>query len=116
MKQLYLIRHCETRELAGEEPPYARSDSSLSHKGVQQAEQVAAYLRSSQIDLMLMSLYRRAQETATILNRDRSVPCFATMALNEYFLRDDNRGVETAEQGEARSMIEIAVETRTTDV
>lgn len=39
-----------------------------------------------------------------MLNRERRVPVFSGMALNEYFLRDDYRGVEITEQGLVRSM------------
>jgi broad specificity phosphatase PhoE len=104
VKQLYLIRHCETRELAGEEPAPPRNDSPLSANGLQTAERLAIYLRSMPIDLILTSLFRRSQETAVVLNHERRVPVFSGMALNEYFLRDDYSGVESTEQGLVRSM------------
>ena len=102
IKRLYLIRHCESREMAGEEPSRPRGDPSLSLNGVRQAERLAGFLRPAPIDLILTSLFQRAQETAAVLNRDRDIPVFASMALNEYFLRDDGSGVETCEQGLAR--------------
>ena len=102
MKLLYLIRHCESREMAGEELSRPRGDSPLSLNGVRQAEHLAEFLNPAQIDLILTSLFQRAQETAAVLNRNRGVPMFASMALNEYLLRDDERGVETCEQGLAR--------------
>ncbi len=104
MKYLYLIRHCETRELAGEEPPHPRNDSPLSQHGLHQAERLATFLRAHPIDLILTSLFQRAQATATLINHGRGVPIFASMALNEYFLRDTGRGVEGAEQGLVRSI------------
>src|SRR5437660_12861897 len=103
MKLLYLIRHCESREMAGEEPSRPRGDPALSLNGVRQAERLAVFLKPAPIDLFLTSLFGRAQETAVILNRERGVPVFSSMALNEYFLRDDGSGAETCEQGLARS-------------
>ena len=104
MRQLYLIRHCETKELAGEESGHPRNDSSLSASGLRQANRLAAYLSPSPVELILTSLFQRAQQTAAILNRDRSAPVFSSMALNEYFLRDGYEGVETTEQGLVRSL------------
>ena len=104
MKQLYLIRHCETKELAGEEPTHPHNDSSLSRKGLEQAYRLTDYLRPKPVDLFLTSTFQRSQQTAAALNRERSVPVFSSMALNEYFLRDDFQGVETTEQGLVRSI------------
>ena len=104
VKQLYLIRHCETKELVGEEAAHPRNDSSLSSGGLLQAERVAAYLHPSPIELILTSLFQRSQQTAAILNRERGIPIFPSMALNEYFLRDGYEGAETTEQGLVRSM------------
>lgn len=104
VKQLYLIRHCETRELAGEEPSHPRNDSALSARGMKQAERLAAYLRPQPVDLFLTSLFRRSQQTAEALNRERGLPVFSSMMLNEYLLRDDYQGVETTEQGLVRSI------------
>lgn len=104
MKQLYLIRHCETKELVGEEPAHPRNDSPLSSSGLLQAERLVAYLHPSPIELILASLFQRSQQTAAILNRERSAPILSSMALNEYFLRDGYEGAETTEQGLVRSM------------
>jgi len=104
VKQLYLIRHCETKELAGEEPAHPRNDSLLSTQGLQQAAQLSDYLRPKPIDLFLTSTFQRAQQTVAALNRERSAPVFSSMALNEYFLRDNFQGVETTEQGLVRSI------------
>ena len=104
MKQLYLIRHCETKEIAGEEKAQPRNDSMLSTNGFRQAESLKQYLRPKPIELFLTSLFERSQQTAAILNAERSVSVFSSMSLNEYFLRDDFRGVETTEQGLVRSI------------
>ena len=104
MKQLYLVRHCETKELAGEEAAHSRNDSTLSANGLRQAGCLADYLRPCRIDLFLTSVFERSQQTAEILNKERNVPVFSSMALNEYFLRDDFAGVETTEQGLVRSI------------
>jgi broad specificity phosphatase PhoE len=104
MKLLYLIRHCDTREPDAENAPVARHDLPLSTVGRRQADQLATYLREVPLDLILTSLYQRAQETAATINQERGLPVFASMALNEYFLSDDGRGVESSEQGLARSL------------
>lgn len=104
MKQLYLIRHCETKELAGEEPPHPRGDSQLSAKGLEQALRLAAYLRPKPLDLFLTGIFRRALETAEVLNLERNAPIFSALALNEYFLRDDFQGAESLDQGLVRSL------------
>src|SRR5437867_2398083 len=102
MKMLYLIRHCESQELAGEDQPQPRNDSPLSRKGIQQAGLLADHLRASPIDLMLVSPFLRAQQTAEIIGYERRIPTFASTALYEFLLRDDGRGVETLEAGIAR--------------
>lgn len=104
LERLILLRHSETRALAGMEPNTPRNDSALSPRGIAQAEQAAAHLAAAPIDLILCSLFQRTQATAAILNQTRGVPVFASMALNEYFLRDDGSGVENVEQGLARSL------------
>jgi broad specificity phosphatase PhoE len=104
VKRLYLIRHCETKELAGAEASHPRGDSTLSANGLEQAARLKEYLRAQPIELFLTSLFTRAQQTAAVLNAERSVSVFSSMALNEYFLRDDLQGVETTDQGLARSL------------
>lgn len=104
MKQLYLVRHCETKELAGEELAHPRNDSMLSANGFEQAKCLLEYLRPLPIDLFLTSIFKRSAQTATVLNRERNAPVFASAMLNEYFLRDDFQGVETTEQGLVRSI------------
>jgi broad specificity phosphatase PhoE len=104
VKQLYLIRHCETKEIAGEELTHPRNDSSLSTKGLEQAQRLTDYLRPEPVDLFLISTFRRSQQTVAALNLERNVPVFSSMALNEYFLRDDFQGVETTEHGLVRSI------------
>jgi broad specificity phosphatase PhoE len=104
VKQLYLVRHCQTKELAGAEKAHPRNDSLLSTNGLRQAERLSDYLRPMPIDLFLTSVFQRSQQTAAILNQKRSIPVFSSMALNEYFLRDDFQGVENTEQGLVRSI------------
>lgn len=104
MKQLYLVRHCETKELAGEEAAHSRNDSLLSVVGLQQAKRLAAYLQPMSIELILTSLFQRSQQTAAKINFGHNAPVFSSFALNEYFLRDDYEGVETTEQGLVRSI------------
>ena len=104
VKQLYLIRHCETREIAGAETAHPRGDSALSPNGFRQAERLRQYLREMPVELFLTSLFERSRQTAAVLNAERSVSVFSSMALNEYFLRDDFQGVETTEQGLVRSL------------
>ena len=72
MKLLYLIRHADTRERETEILPPAH-DRPLSTVGHHQAGQLAAYLRHAPVDLILASLYRRAQETAAIINQEQNV-------------------------------------------
>jgi broad specificity phosphatase PhoE len=72
--------------------------------GLRQAECLADYLRSMPIDLFLTSVFERSQQTTAILNKERRVPVLSSMALNEYFLRDNFDGVETTEQGLVRSI------------
>jgi broad specificity phosphatase PhoE len=103
MSTLYLIRHCETRVIAGLEPDHPRNDSALSDHGHQQAQWLADKLRPYPVTLILTSLALRTQQTAAHLNRERGVPMFAAMALNGYYLRDDGRGVESVSQALARS-------------
>ncbi|HLM59435.1 MAG TPA: phosphoglycerate mutase family protein [Pyrinomonadaceae bacterium] len=104
MNQLYLVRHCETKELAGEESTHPRNDSMLSVSGFHQAERLAEYLRPKPINLFLTSVFERSSQTASVLNRERTAPVFASAMLNEYFLRDDFQGAETVEQGLVRSI------------
>jgi broad specificity phosphatase PhoE len=103
LRSLILLRHAETRAIAGLEPNTPRNDSALTPRGALQAELAAAHLAACPIDIILCSLFQRAQATAAILNQGRGAPIFANMALNEYFLRDDGSGVESSEQGLARS-------------
>ncbi|HXG63977.1 MAG TPA: phosphoglycerate mutase family protein [Blastocatellia bacterium] len=98
------MRHCETKKLASEEPADPRNNSSLLATGLQQTERLAAYLRPMPTDQILTSLLQRSQQTASILNRERHLPVFSSMALNEYFPRDDYEGVETTEQGLVQSV------------
>jgi broad specificity phosphatase PhoE len=56
------------------------------------------------VELFLTSLFRRAQQTAAILNTERAVPVFGSMALNEFQLRDTGGGVESLDQGLVRAI------------
>jgi broad specificity phosphatase PhoE len=104
VKRLYLIRHGETRALAGLEAAHPRGDSALSDRGRDQMRALAAQLRGRPIDLFLTSPYLRARHSAALLNEERGAPVHAAMALSEFLLRDDGAGVESMEQGVARGM------------
>src|SRR5688500_8024754 len=103
MTTLYLIRHCESRVIAGLEPDLPRNDSVLSEQGHLQAQRLSVQLQPYPITLFLTSLALRAQQTAVHLNQERKVLLFSAMALNGYFLRDNGEGVETVSQALARS-------------
>src|SRR6478736_3274665 len=98
MIALYLIRHCQTTQLSGETVAHPRNDAALSQVGSLQAISLEKLLAGKPIDLILTSLFRRSQQTAEAIRARRSVPVFASMALNEYQLRDDNSGAETTDQ------------------
>jgi broad specificity phosphatase PhoE len=99
MRQLYLIRHCESRFIAHGE---ASLDSPLSEAGVRQAEQLRVRLTGLPLELTLTSLLRRARETAEAIAPE-GVPIYASPALNEYPLDDAGSGMESAASGLARS-------------
>lgn len=106
MKYLYLVRHGHTAVLDGPAPGLP-GDAPLSPQGEQQARALAVELRPRTLDLVLSSVYRRAQQTAALLAErapDPPVPVYASHALNEFFLRPDGAGVETTEQGLVRSL------------
>ncbi len=65
--RLYLVRHAENIANLTKEFSYRRVDYSLTEKGVQQAEQTAAFFRQKPIDSIYSSPLKRAQETAQIL-------------------------------------------------
>jgi broad specificity phosphatase PhoE len=102
MIYLYLIRHCQVSLVP--EATHPRHDVSLSRRGTEQAEALAKFLSGKPIDLILTSLFKRAQETADAIRADRVVPVFSSIALNEYQLRDDHSGVETTDQAMVRSL------------
>lgn len=107
MKHLKLIRHCETKLQSGEVAKadrHHRDDSPLTEHGKHQAEALAEYLEDRKIDLLLTSICQRTQETAKVINRHHKAPVFSSMALNEYFIRDDGSDVETTEPGLVRSL------------
>ena len=55
MPEILLIRHCQA---TGQAP-----DAALTQEGIQQAEQLAAFLGSRDIDRVIASPFRRAQQT-----------------------------------------------------
>lgn len=95
MERLILVRHTEKAD--GQDPP-------LTDQGRTQATRVAAFISRYKIDLVLCSAFLRAQQTAAILNQQIQAPLHSSAALNEYQLRDDGGGVETADQAIARSV------------
>jgi broad specificity phosphatase PhoE len=104
MIALYLIRHAQTKQLAGVEATHPRNDSGLSQRGTEQARALAAFLSDKPLDLVLTSLFLRTQQTAVAILAGRDVPTFASMALNEYQLRDDSSGVESTDLAAARGL------------
>ena len=108
MKTLLLIRHTETLHLAGRPDSQLGNDSELSDTGRAQALALAARLAGYPVELIISSLYLRAQQTAKILNERWHAKHISSMDLNEYFLRSDGAGVESVEQGFVRASCAIA--------
>jgi len=86
-----------------------KGDSRLSSWGVKQAQDIAKFLekRKHIYDLALTSLYKRAQETAAIINKTKSKNIIPSGAFNEYLVQDDGTEVETTTMGVARAMTKI---------
>lgn len=88
MKELYITRHGQTvwnleRRLQG------AGNSALTEKGIRDAERLAARLAEVPIDLIVTSHLLRAQETASLLKKDRPIPLvieplFGEMHLGEW--------------------------------
>ncbi len=69
--KIYFVRHGQTDNAAQgltQEP-----ESGLSNKGIEQAEKLAEMLNHHQIDRIFCSTYRRAKETADIINKNIKV-------------------------------------------
>ncbi|MFB4169410.1 histidine phosphatase family protein [Virgibacillus sp. JSM 102003] len=73
-----LIRHGETDWNASQKLQGA-TDIPLNRKGILQAEECAAFLESSQWDVLITSPLTRAKQTAEIINEKLNIP-FAEMA------------------------------------
>ena len=101
MKKIILVRHTETILLKG--------DSSLSSWGIKQAKEIANFLRERKhtYDLVLTSLYKRAQETAVLINKTKNKNIISSGAFNEYLIQNDGTEVETTTMGVARAMTKI---------
>lgn len=73
MNHLYLIRHGET-EYNKKKVYYGATDCELTDLGREQARAMATAFQKIPLDLAIVSPLRRAQETAKILLKGRSIP------------------------------------------
>jgi len=101
MKKIILVRHTETILLKG--------DSPLSPWGVKQAQSIAKFLeeKNHNYEIAITSLYKRAQETAILINKTKNKNIIPSSAFNEYLVQDDGTEVETTTMGVARAMTKI---------
>jgi broad specificity phosphatase PhoE len=74
MNTIYLIRHGENTANITKEFSHKKVDYSLTHKGVLQAEQTAAYFLGRHIDEIYSSPLKRAYETARIIAQAKGLP------------------------------------------
>lgn len=105
MKKLILIRHTEKETI--DNFGHVEADPILTERGKKQAAEIKEFLKDIDYEIILTSLYRRAQETAAIINEDRGKPVFESISLNEYFLRPDGADVEGSRMGIARAMSKV---------
>lgn len=108
MKQIILARHPETELIASGSGGQRRNDSLMSEFGRKQAEEVRDFIKSKNLNYQAVftSLFHRAYEMGKIVN-EKNVPFYPTDSFNEYFQRDDGKGVETTDMGAARTMTKI---------
>src|SRR6266849_4142833 len=72
---LYLVRHGENQANVTKEFSYKLVDYPLNAKGVQQAEQTAAYFqRAIPLDAAFASPLKRASQTGEIIARAQNLP------------------------------------------
>ncbi|MFW0767646.1 adenosylcobalamin/alpha-ribazole phosphatase [Trabulsiella odontotermitis] len=85
--KLWLVRHGETEaNVAGVYSGHA--PTSLTSRGIQQAETLATLLWHVPFDIALCSELERAQHTARLVLAGRDVPMLTTPLLNEMFFGD----------------------------
>ncbi|WP_049857223.1 adenosylcobalamin/alpha-ribazole phosphatase [Trabulsiella odontotermitis] len=85
--KLWLVRHGETdANVAGVYSGHA--PTSLTPRGIAQAETLATLLQHVPFDQLLCSELERAQHTARLVLAGRSVPTFTTPLLNEMYFGD----------------------------
>lgn len=87
MTDLYITRHGET-EWNIEGRFQGRGNSELTQRGLKQARELGRVLDSGQIDLILTSPLKRAQETARLAKGDREIPVIVLDSLSEFDLGD----------------------------
>ncbi|MDO8470717.1 MAG: histidine phosphatase family protein [bacterium] len=82
MKTLYLVRHGETE--ANDKRIYQRKDTPLSKKGRGQAYLLQKRFEHIPIDILYASSFKRAQDTAEIINEKLELPIHTTELVNEW--------------------------------
>lgn len=82
-KHIYFFRHGETQANVEQRLMGGRLDSSLTERGIRQAQALAEALKTLELDVFFVSSNTRAQETARILIGSRTVPLVVTEALKE---------------------------------
>lgn len=82
MKKIYLVRHCETVSQDRESP--------LTEKGYEQADQLAQFFASTQVDAIISSPFLRARESIELLAKRRNIEIIEDERLAERVLSCDN--------------------------
>jgi probable phosphoglycerate mutase len=74
MKTVYLVRHGESRANVRGSKYYEGSESPLTEKGLQQAEDIAERSSKLPVDLLVASTMVRAQQTASAISKRIDMP------------------------------------------
>lgn len=82
MKKIYLVRHCETVSQDRESP--------LTKKGYEQADQLAQFFASTQVDAIISSPFVRARESIEPLSEKRNIKIIEDERLVERVLSSDD--------------------------
>ncbi|MBI4835805.1 MAG: histidine phosphatase family protein [Candidatus Abawacabacteria bacterium] len=82
-KHLYLFRHGETVANLEQRLMGGRGDAPLTAKGIAQAQALARKVQGIPLEVLYISSNSRAQETAQILNIDKSIPQIVTETIKE---------------------------------
>lgn len=82
---IYFVRHGQTDTNVKEKNGTAdgEDDAPLNNVGIRQAEEVAEALKDVRFDVVLTSPYKRAAQTADIINKYHNAPLFAEINLRE---------------------------------